>query len=106
MVTSQVSTSAANTEKTMTIARGNKKRIFIRTLTVTTRGGDVAADTNIIINDNGTKVWGAVLRSGKVFGGHFDFGKGLPIRNGACTIVVDDAGANVITETSAIYEVI
>lgn len=106
MVHSVISTSAADTEKTLTISRGNKRRIFIRNITVTTRGADIAKDVQIIVNDNAVAIWKASLRSAKVFGGAFDLGKGIPVRDGDCTIVVDDAGASCITDTSVIYEIV
>ena len=107
MINSTVGTSSANSAKTTTITMpSNKKRIFIRNLTLTTKGADIAADVTIDIKDNGTTVWSAALRSGKVFGGIWDFNKGLPIRNGDCTIVVAAGGAGVITVTSIIYEIL
>ena len=100
-------TSSANTELTVTISLpSNKSRIFIRTLTVTTKGADISGDVDIAINDNETLTYPIALRSAEVCGGHFDFGKGIPIRGGDCTIVVDAGGASVITVVGVVYEII
>jgi hypothetical protein len=98
--------SGANAANALTIARGNKKRIFIKSLTVSTSGADIAADISVIIEDNDVDVWKCILRSGQVYGGHFDFGKGLPIRNGDCDIDVSAGGALVVTTVSVVYEVV
>jgi len=104
--------SAANTAKTHTItkpvASTNVSRdILIHSLTVSTSGGDIAADCTIAVNDNGTSVWEVELRNAKIYGGHFDFSScPIPIRDGNCTIVTDAAGANVIVTVSAIYELV
>lgn len=106
-----VGDSAANTAKTHTITQptGNKgtKDIEIRSLTVSTAGADIAADTTISIQDNAVEIWRVELRSGKVFGGHFRFDDyPLTIRDGDCTIVTDAAGASVIVSVSVVYNVV
>jgi hypothetical protein len=83
-----------------------KKRIFIRHLTLTTKGADPATDVTIDIKDNGTIVYPIALRAGSVFGVNADFGKGIPIRAGDCTIVVGAAGASCITVLGVVYEII
>ncbi len=100
-------TSTANNPQTITITLpSTKSRIFIRHLTVTTKGADIAGDVDIVINDNGTAVFPIALRSGAVYGVNMDFGKGIPIRNGNCTIVIDAGGANVVTVAGVVYEII
>jgi hypothetical protein len=106
MVHVQTQDSTANAAQSLAISRGNKKRIYIKSLTISTGGADLAADCSVIIEDNDVDVWKVELRSGKVFGGHFDFGKGLPIRNGDCDIDVDAGGAGVTTHLSVVYEVV
>ena len=106
-----VGVSAANTEKTHTITQptGNKgtKDIEIRSLTVSTSGGDIGADAGVYIKDNGTIVWSVMLRSAKVFGGHFRFDNyPITIKDGDCTIVTDDAGESVLVHVSVVYNVV
>lgn len=101
--------SVADTEKTHTITQpsaGPQRRILIHWITVSTRGGDIAADAEIIINDNGVRRWRLDLRSAKVFGGHILFAPcPIVIQDGDCTIVTGEGGANVIVSTSVGYEV-
>jgi hypothetical protein len=103
-------TSGSNAAQTITITMpttGKKgRRMFIRHLTVTTHTADIAGDVDIVINDNAVAVWAAALRSGKVYGASWDFGKGIPIRDGNCTIVIDALGAAGTTIGSVIYELI
>ena len=96
--------STANTEKTHTPqVPTNSNVINIESLTVSTRGGDIAADVGIYIKDAGNTVWSAFLRSGQVFGAHFSNIGAFPI-NGAITVVTDDAGSNCIVVTSMVYQ--
>jgi hypothetical protein len=107
MIKTVTGTSGANAAQTLTITLpANKKRIFLRHLTVTTKGADVASDIDIVINDNAVAIYPIALRTGKVFGGDFDFGKGIPIRAGDCTIVIDAGGASVVTVAGAVYEIL
>ena len=105
--------SAANTAKTHTVTlpkvhatSGAYREIRIHSLTVSTGGGDLSADCTISVQDNASEVWKTELRSGKVFGGNFNFGDyPIVIRNGDLTIVTDAGGANVIVTISAVYSV-
>jgi hypothetical protein len=107
MVKSVTGTSGAASAQTVTITMpSNKKRIFIRNICVTTKTADIGGDVDIVVNDNGTAVWAAVLRSAKVYGAVFDMGKGIPIRDGDATIVVDSAGAGAVSVCSVIYEIL
>jgi hypothetical protein len=105
--------SAANTAKTHTIVlptinktSTKKKEIQIRSLTISTSGADIGADTGVAVQDNGTTIWNVELRSAKVFGGHFRFDDyPITIRNGNLTIVSDAAGAGCIVTVSMVYSV-
>jgi hypothetical protein len=100
-------TSSANTAQTITITMPSKRsRIYIRHLTVTTKGADIAGDVDIVVNDNGVAAFPIVLRAGAVYGVNLNFGKGIPIRGGDCTIVIDAGGASVITVAGVIYEIL
>ena len=102
--------SAANTEKTHTIAvpRDNvgKRECYIRSLTVSTQGADPASDVAIDVKDNAVTVWSVTLRAGQVFGGHFRFDD-MPVicRAGDCTIVTSAAGAACIVKVSTVYSI-
>lgn len=99
-------TSSANTAKTTTITKKAGRDLYLRHLTVTTKGADIAGDIDIVINDNAVAKYPVALRSGAVYGINMNFGDpGIPINDGDCTIVVDAGGANVVTVTSAIYEI-
>ena len=105
MINSKIGTSTTDAAVTVTITRPAFKRgwIMIKSITVTTKGADIAKDTDIVLNDNGVAVWAAVLRSGKVYGGHFQ-DLHIPIKNGDATVVVDAAGASVVAIASVVYE--
>lgn len=109
MVNSATQDSAANTEQTLTITRGNRKRIYLRHLTVSIQGEDHTADVTVDVKDDGVTVYSTVLRAGKVFIDDADLGDGIPIRNGNCTIVASAAGGatnSAITTLSTTYEII
>ena len=108
-VLSATTESAADTAVTLTIAMGNgKNRIFLRSLTVTTRGADLPDDVQIDVNDDGTEIWSMNLRSLQVFGAHISFPKNGPViaRAGDMTIVAGAAGAACIVKISCTYEII
>ena len=105
--------SSANTAQTVTISAlarqtgGSSKRYKIHSVTVTTKGADLAADIGILITTGYGFTWNAELRSGKVFGFDKIFGPfGLDCGPGATTVVVDAGGASVVTTCSVHYEVI
>jgi len=107
MIKSVTQNSSANSPQTITITKSTGvSRIFIRHITVATKGGDVSADIDIVLNDNAVAKWATAYRSAKIFGGTFDLGKGFPIVDGDATIVIDSGGAGVITVASIIYEII
>ena len=98
--------SAANTAKTHTIvATKIKKNLRVHTLTVSTSGGDIAADCTVAIHDNDVSIWEVELRDDKVFGAHIDFSSApIPITSGSLKVVTDAAGANVVVTVSCTYE--
>jgi len=96
--------SAANTEKTHALGTpGNTAFVDIKSLNVSTRGGDVAADASIQIKDGGTARWVAYLRDDKEFGKNFT-NLGMIEMTDAFTILTDDAGSGVIVTVSCIYD--
>jgi hypothetical protein len=105
--------SAANTAKTHTITlpkvnvnSSKLKKIFIRSLTISTSGADPANDITVAVNDNGSAVWSVELRAAQIFGGHFKFDNyPIVIRDGNLTIVTDAAGAGCLVTVSAVYTV-
>jgi hypothetical protein len=82
------------------------KKILIHSITVTTSGGDIAADVGILLTKASGETWNAELRSGKVFGAHFPFPHPIDCGHGNVTIVTDAGGAGVVVTTSVQYEVI
>lgn len=106
-VLSAVTESTANAEVTLTIAMPpSKHRIYLRSLTITTRGADVATDVEVDVKENGTEIWSTNLRAGKVFWEFFPFPKNGPIvsREGDLTVVAGAAGADVLLKIAATYE--
>jgi hypothetical protein len=103
--------SSANAAQTVTITPpvrttgGRRKKLVIHSITVTTKGGDIAADVGILVTANGD-TWNAELRSAKVFGGHFDFSHPIDCGFVAATVTVDAGGASVVTTCSVQYEII
>ena len=96
--------SAANLEKIHALGTpGTTEYVDIISLNISTRGGDVAADTSIQIKDGGIVKWKAYLRSAKEFGKNFP-NIGMIKIPGAFTILTDDAGANVIVTVSCVYD--
>jgi hypothetical protein len=106
MVYATTQASAANTAQTLTVARGNKKRIFLKELTFSSGVAAIVPDVTIAVKDNGTTVWQVELLAAHARPEQFEFGKGIPIRNGDLTIVVDAGGATVVTYISACVEVV
>jgi hypothetical protein len=105
--------SGANAAQTVTLTppfrQGNAapyKKLVIHSITVTTSGGDIAADIGILLTKPNSETWNAELRSAKVFGGHFDFSHPIDCGHGVSTIVVDAGGANVVTTCSVQYEIL
>jgi hypothetical protein len=106
--------SGANAAATLTITApkvnnnsSTVKKILIHSITVTTSGGDIAADIGILLTKvSSGETWNAELRSAKVFGGHFPFSHAIDCGHGNVTITTDAGGASVIVTTSVQYEVI
>ena len=99
--------SAANTEKTHTVAKPGGKKIYIYSLSVSTSGADISADAEILIKDNAVTVWKFMLRTAVSFGGFMTFSDcPIPIRDGNLTIVTGEGGAGVIVTVSITYKVI
>lgn len=96
--------SSANTSKTHTPqVPTNTEYINFESLTISTRGADVAADVGIAIKDGSNTVWKAWLRSGQVFGAHFANIGTIPFK-GVMTIVTDQGGSSVVVVTSCVYQ--
>jgi hypothetical protein len=104
--------SAANTAKTHTITApavnsgtSKKKKVVIHSITVSTKGADIAADVGVLLTKANGETWNVELRSGKVFGGHFNFDHPIDCGHGDVTITTDAGGASVVVTTSVVYEV-
>jgi hypothetical protein len=83
------------------------KKILIHSITVTTKGADIAADVGILLTKvSSSETWNAEMRSGKVFGAHFPFPHPIDCGHGNVTITTDAGGAGVVVTTSVQYEVI
>ena len=105
--------STANAAKTHTLTppyrqgnTGARKKIVIHAITVTTSGGDIAADVGCLLTKTNGDTWNAELRSAKVFGSHFTFPHPIDCGYGAVTFVTDAGGENVLVTTSIQYEII
>jgi hypothetical protein len=108
-VLSATTESGANAAVTLTIAMGNgKSRIFLRSLTVTTRAADIATDVEVDVKDDGTELWSLSLRAGQLFGAHVEFPKNGPViaRAGDMTVVAGAGGAAVLVKISCTYEIL
>lgn len=77
-----------------------------RSLTISTHGGDVAADVEISILDGGRKRWGAWLRSDKLYGAHFSLIGKIILANKPTTLQIytGAGGANVIVSVACVIE--
>lgn len=103
--------STANTAQTLTLTApkvnnttGNTRYLLLHSLTVSTSGADLAADMGVKITTGSGQTWNVELRSGKVFGGHFEFSHPI-VSRGDITIVADAGGALVVSTLSVVYEV-
>ena len=63
--------SAANTAKTHSISVGTVGSVNFKSLTISTRGADQAADIKIAITDGGRERWIVWLRESQIHGAHF-----------------------------------
>jgi hypothetical protein len=108
-VLSAVTESSANTAVTLTITMPTgKHRIYLRSLTVTTRGADLATDVEVDVDDNAVEVWSMSLRAGQIAAAHVEFPKNGPVvaRAGDMTITAGAGGASVLVKIAATYELI
>ncbi len=97
--------SAVNTAKTHTLdTPSTTDWVDIKSLTITTRGGDIAADISIKIQDNGVDRWIAWLRSGKIYGAHFSDIDVIKLNSGVLQIVTAAGGADVVVVVSCVYK--
>ena len=97
--------SAANTAHTHVLGiSGDTEWVDIKSLTVSSRGGDISADVGVTIYDNNTERWTVWLRSAQIFGGHFPNIGIIPIKNNIMKIHTDAGGANVIVAVSCVYK--
>ena len=101
--------SAADGATTHTIPMpGDTRWVKIESLTVSTRGADIAADISITIQDvqpyKTIERWRVWLRNAQIFGGHFASIGTVHIENGIMRIHVDAGGAGVITDLSCVYK--
>ena len=95
--------SAADTIKTHALGTpGQTYWVDIKSLTIGTRGGDVAKDTSILIKDSAETRWAGWLRNGKEWSAEYN-DLGMVKMTDAFTIVTAAAGANVIVTTSCVY---
>ena len=81
---------------------GNTHWVDIKSLTIGTRGADVAKDVKIEIKDGAEARWVGYLRSAKEFGKEFS-DIGMVKMTDAFTIVTSAAGAAAITLVSCVY---
>lgn len=86
--------------------KSDTNRVDFDSLTISTRGADIAADVKIAIKDGNRERWVAYLRSAQIFGGHFnDIGE-IIITNGSCSIETSSGGGSVIVVVSAVCNVL
>ena len=77
-----------------------------KSLTVSTRGADLAADIKIAITDGGRERWIAYLRSGQIHAAHFSDIGNIILANTPSTlgITTGAGGAGCIVVTSAVVD--
>jgi hypothetical protein len=90
---------------TISIPEGTTSADF-RSLTVSTRGADQAADIKIAITDSGRERWIVWLRNAQIHGGHFsNIGKIILANTpSTLTITTGAAGAGSIVVVSCVFE--
>ena len=99
------SESTANATKTHILnIPGKTKWVDVKSLTISTRGADVAADISITIQDDGAPRWKVWLRSAQIFGGHFPNIGVIPLSSGKMKIVTAAGGSGVIVTVSCVYK--
>lgn len=98
--------SSANASATHSVSfdTSTTNRIKFHSLTITTRAANIGADVKVSILDGARERWVAYLRSGQIYGMHFDNIGEIIIANGACSITTSAGGAGCIVVTSAVCE--
>lgn len=78
--------------------------VTFQSLTISTRGADIAADVKVAITVNAREVWIAWLRSGQIHGGHFANIGDIAVDGKALGITTVAGGASCIVVTSAVVK--